>query len=328
MLPSLAILPRLPIFQFFRFFRFFQFFQFFSFMIWSAGIDVGGTNLKVVAVSPEGAVLQRTSVASRDVAGRTAAWSEQAREMVADFEDGLASKPASIGVCAPGLAALDGRSISHMPGRLAGLTAIDWTVALGQTTVVPVLNDAHAAIIAEAWIGAAKGRKHVVMLTLGTGVGGAVIADGRLLRGAIGRAGHIGHMSLDPEGPTSVTGMPGAIEVMFGDCTVAERSGGKFSTTAALVSAFRAGDVDAKRVWLRSTRALATALASCINLFDPEVVVLGGAIAQAGDALLVPLGIEMDRIEWRPGGHRVAIVPAALGEWAGAIGAARNSLSP
>jgi glucokinase len=166
------------------------------------------------------------------------------------------------------------------------------------------------------------------MLTLGTGVGGAVIVDGRLLRGAIGRAGHIGHMCLDPDGAVSITGMPGAIEVMFGDCTVAERTGGKFSSTADLVAAYRAGDADATRVWLRSIRALGCALGSCINLFDPEVIVLGGGIAQAGEALLGPLATELDRVEWRPGGHRVLVAPAALGEWAGAIGAARNSLSP
>ena len=297
-------------------------------MIWSAGIDVGGTNVKLVAVSTDGTVLQRVSVASREGDGSAAGWSQQARSAIADFEDALHQGPASLGVCAPGLAAPDGRSIAHLPGKLAGLAGIDWTTALDRAAIVPVLNDAHAAILGEAWIGAARDRKHVVMLTLGTGVGGAVIVDGRLLRGAIGRAGHIGHMSLDPEGPVSITGMPGAIEVMIGDCTVADRTGGKFSSTAALVAAHRAGDIDATRVWLRSIRALGCALGSCINLFDPEVIVLGGGIAQAGDALLGPLATELDRVEWRPGGHRVPIVTAALGEWAGAIGAARNSFSP
>ena len=165
------------------------------------------------------------------------------------------------------------------------------------------------------------------MLTLGTGVGGAVIVDGRLLRGAIGRAGHIGHMCLDPKGPVSITGMPGAIEVMIGDCTVADRTGGRFTNTAELVAAHRAGDSDATEIWLRSVRALACTLASCINLFDPELVVIGGGIARAGDALFDPLTTELNRIEWRPDGHRVLVVPAMLGEWAGAIGAAHHSLS-
>lgn len=297
-------------------------------MSWSAGIDVGGTNLKAVAMSADGTVLHRASRATADGATSPADWPAQARTAIVEFERMQRGGPTSIGVCAPGLVAADGRSIAHLPGKLAGLAGLDWTNALDRASIVPVLNDAHAALVGEAWIGAARNRRHVVMLTLGTGVGGAVLVDGRLLRGAIGRGGHIGHMSLDPDGPTSITGMPGAIEVMFGDCTVTERTGGKFPRTAALVAAHRAGDPDATRVWLRSIRALACAIGSCINVFDPEVVVLGGGIAQAGDALFAPLANELDRIEWRPGGHRVPVVPASLGEWAGAIGAARNSFSP
>ena len=296
-------------------------------MNWSAGIDVGGTNLKAVAVTADGAVLHRISHATEDGNASPADWSQRARTAIAEFERAQVRPPASLGVCAPGLAAADARSIAHLPGKLAGLAGLDWTTALGRTALVPVLNDAHAAILGEAWIGAARGKRHVVMLTLGTGVGGAVISDGRLLRGAIGRAGHIGHLSLDPDGAVSITGMPGAVEMMIGDCTVAGRSDGKFSSTTALVAAHRAGDPDATRVWLRSIRALGCALGSCINLFDPEVIVIGGGIAQAGEALFAPLARELDRVEWRPGGHRVPVVPATLGEWAGAIGAALNSFS-
>jgi glucokinase len=294
-------------------------------MTWSAGIDVGGTNLKAVAMSVDGTILRRLSQATNDTAGQGNNWAQHGRAAIVEIERGVGSSASSIGICAPGLAANDSRSIAHLPGKLAGLAGVDWTTALARVSIVPVLNDAHAAIIGEAWLGAARDRRHVVMLTLGTGVGGAVISDGRLLRGASGRAGHIGHMSLDPEGTVSITGMPGAIETMIGDCTVANRTNGKFSNTAALVAAHRAGDADATRVWLHSVRALACAIGSCINLFDPEIVVVGGGIAQAGDALFTPLVHELDRVEWRPTGTRVPVVPALLGEWAGAIGAARNS---
>ncbi|MCX6955170.1 MAG: ROK family protein [Verrucomicrobia bacterium] len=295
-------------------------------MTWAGGIDLGGTNLKAVAVSGDGTVLQRASRATDDGTAGVDDWTTAARATIGEFAERQGAGPGAVGVCAPGLAAADGRSIAHLPGKLAGLTGIDWTRALGREAGVPVLNDAHAAILGEAWIGAAKGRRHVVMLTLGTGVGGAVISDGRLLRGAIGRAGHIGHMSLDPEGAVSITGMPGAIEVMIGDCSVAARTEGRFSNTAALVVAHRAGDAGATRVWLKSVRALACAVGSCINLFDPEVVVIGGGIVQAGDALFLPLETELARVEWRPGGHRVPVAVAALGEWARAIGAAHHAL--
>jgi glucokinase len=297
-------------------------------MIWAAGIDVGGTNLKAVAVDRDGRVLLRFSRATADGTATATDWSAQGRAALGEFSQALGAAPAAVGVCAPGLAAADARSIAHLPGKLAGLAGLDWTTALAQPALVPVLNDAHAAILGEAWTGSAAGRRHVVMLTLGTGVGGAVICDGHLLRGAIGRAGHIGHMSLNPDGAVSIVGMPGAIETMIGDCTVAARSAGRFASTAELVTAHRAGDLDATRIWLNSVRALAYALGSCINLFDPELIVLGGGIAQAGTALFPPLATALDRIEWRPGGHRVPVVPATLGEWAGAIGAAAHASKP
>ena len=297
-------------------------------MTWSVGIDVGGTNLKAVAVAAHGTVLHRASHATEDGSASAADWTQHGRAALADFSQQQGRPPAAVGVCAPGLAAADGRSIAHLPGKLAGLAGIDWTTALGQSALVPVLNDAHAAILGEAWVGAASGRKHVVMLTLGTGVGGAVISDGRLLRGHRGRAGHIGHLSLDPDGAVSIVGMPGAVEMMIGDCSIVARSGGRFTSTAALMTAHEAGDIAATQIWLRSVRALAFALGGCINLFDPEIIVLGGGIARAGAALFSPLADELARIEWRPGGHGVPVVPAALGEWAGAIGAARQALHP
>ncbi len=297
-------------------------------MNWTAGIDVGGTNLKAVAVADDGTVLERESRTTADGTAPAADWGHHGRAALAEFSRRRGQAPTTVGVCAPGLAAADGRSIAHLPGKLAGLAGLDWTVALGRTSAVPVLNDAHAALLGEAWVGAARGRQHVVMLTLGTGVGGAVMSDGRLLRGAIGRAGHIGHLSLDPDGPASIVGMPGAVEVMVGDGTVAARSGGRFASTTALVAAHRAGDAEATRIWLRSVRALAFALGSCINLFDPEIIVLGGGIAQAGATLFDPLATELARIEWRPGGHQVPVIPATLGEWSGAIGAAWQARQP
>lgn len=294
---------------------------------WAAGIDIGGTNVKAVAVTPDGTVLAHTTRPTHDGTAGPADWIAAGQATLADFTRELGATPAAVGVCAPGLAATDARRIAHLPGKLAGLQGLDWTDALGRSALVPVLNDAHAAVLGEAWTGAARGQRHVVMLTLGTGVGGAVICDGHLLRGAIGRAGHLGHLSLDPDGPVSITGMPGAIEMMIGDCTVGARTQGRFSSTAALVAAHRAGDAAASAVWLRSVKALATTLASCINAFDPAVIVLGGGIAQAGDALFTPLEAELARIEWRPGGHRVPLIAAALGDRAGAIGAARYALT-
>jgi glucokinase len=295
-------------------------------MTWGIGIDLGGTQLKAVAVRGEGDVLERASVPTEDRAVSVDGWSAAMRGIIDRFTQTRGEAPAAIGLCAPGIVAPDGRSIAACPVKLAGLEGFEWTAGLGRKKPVPMLNDAHAALLGEAWLGAARGRRHAVLLTLGTGVGGAILIDGRPWRGAIGRAGHLGHATVDLDGTPTITGMPGGIEVMIGECTLRERTSGRYPSTEALVAAHRAGDVEATRIWRRSVYALACAISSAINVIDPEVIVIGGGIAKAGEALFTPLAAELDRVEWRPGGHRVPVVPAALGEWAGALGAARNAL--
>ena len=120
--------------------------------------------------------------------------------------------------------------------------------------------------------------------------------------------------------------MPGALECWIGNYNIGERSGRKFATTHELIAAYCAGDSAARELWLSSIRALACAIASLINILDPETVIIGGGIAQAGDALFEPLRVELAKVEWRPAGCTVQIRPARLGEWAGAIGAARTAL--
>jgi glucokinase len=149
-----------------------------------------------------------------------------------------------------------------------------------------------------------------------------VLADGRLLKGQIGRAGHLGHISVNSDGAPDIVGTPGSLEEMIGNYNLSERSGGRFTSTRELVAAHLNGDTDATRIWLRSVFHLGVAVASFINAFDPEIVVIGGGIAQAGPALFEPLNEYLDRFEWRPMGTRVPVKVAALGGVAGAIGAA------
>ncbi|HET6408012.1 MAG TPA: ROK family protein, partial [Chthoniobacteraceae bacterium] len=231
-----------------------------------------------------------------------------------------------VGISAPGLASPDRRSIAHLPGRLQGIEGLDWTTFLQHVELIPVSNDAQSALVGESWIGAARGLSDAILITLGTGVGGAILINGRILRGYMGRAGHLGHLCLDPEGPRSIVGMPGALECWIGNFNVGERSSGRFATTHELIAAYREGDEFAREVWIRSIKALACAIGSLINTLDPQAVIIGGGIAQAGDALFGPLGSELTRVEWRPGGYTVDIRSAQLGEWAGAIGAARTAL--
>jgi glucokinase len=298
------------------------------------GIDLGGTNIKGVAVRPDGTTLTQTQ--NSFAAEQRLVWADKIRSLIQQIQNEIAPKelpadsldsPATpvVGVSAPGLASADGRSISHMPGRLHGLEGLDWTEFLGLGRRVPVLNDAHAALIGECWIGAARGFQNVILLTLGTGVGGAAMVDGRLLRGHLGRAGHLGHICLDHAGKPDIAGTPGSLEDAIGNCTIGVRTQGRFQTTHALVAAYRAGDSEAAAIWLKSVRDLACAIVSFINILDPEAVILGGGIARSGDALFGPLQGFVDEMEWRPGGQCARILPAQLGEYAGAYGAAHSA---
>lgn len=292
-------------------------------MSYSVGVDLGGTNIKIVAVSSVGELLEYVTCDTADVEG---SWANTIKENLHRIQQVRKATPCNVGIAAPGLAASDGRSIAHMKGRLNGLEGFVWTNFLEMPARVSVLNDAHAALLGELWQGAAKGYRNVILLTLGTGVGGAVLADGRLLKGQIGRAGHLGHVTVNADGAPDIVNTPGSLEQMIGNYNLRERSRGRFDSTRKLVEAHLAGDKDASDIWLRSVFHLGAAIASFINAFDPEIVIVGGGIAQAGAALFDPLANYLDKFEWRPMGHRVPVISAELGEKAGAIGAAYHAI--
>ena len=287
------------------------------------GIDLGGSSVKAVAVTREGQTLARFNE-SFD-ADRPMHFAETIRDLVKRVEADNGAAPKYIGLSAPGLAARDGRSIAFMPGRLQGLVGLVWAEYLGTPFPIPVLNDAHAALLGEVWLGAARGCENVIMLTLGTGVGGAAMVDGRLLRGFTGKAGHLGHTCLDPEGAPDVCHVPGSLETAIGNCTIQERSRGRFATTHDLITAHLAGDTKASAIWLKSVKALACAIASFSNILDPERAVIGGGIARAGEALFEPLKKMVSNMEWQTGPKGIEIEPAELGEFAGAYGATFNA---
>ena len=294
-------------------------------MRYAIGIDLGGTNVKLVAVSEAGDVSDTASFETRDEPGGN--WADRVRQQVLSLEQRRGERALWVGVATPGLPAPDKHSVAALQGRLSGLVGLSWPRLLQTTAVVRVINDAQAALLGEAWKGAAVGCRNAVLLTLGTGVGGGILLDGRLLSGHIGRAGHVGHICLDPEGPPpATTPVPGALETVISNSTLAARTHGRFSDTRELVAAHLAGDREATEVWLASVYRLACGLSSIINVVDPEVVILGGGIAQAGPALFEPLARFLDAVEWRPLGPGVRIVPAALGENAGALGAARAAM--
>jgi glucokinase len=290
---------------------------------WGLGIDLGGTRIKAVAIDAEGKILHQLYQPTNDIDDKL--WKETVAISVDELRTRFNKNGTALGISAPGLPNKDNTAIAHMPGRMQGLQNFIWQDYLQMPALV--LNDAIAALVAETRFGAAKNKKHVVMLTLGTGVGGAILIDGKPYQGAFNKAGHIGHMVIDDEGDCDVTGMPGSLEECIGNCTVEKRSKGKFSSTEELLNAYRGGDDRAKDVWLKSVRQLAIGLASVTNILSPEVIVLGGGITEAGKDLFEPLNEYMAIYEWRTGGNKTEIVKAVYGDLAGAIGAASFAMS-
>lgn len=282
------------------------------------GVDLGGTRIKAVALDESFAILREHFEPTND--DGAAGWKNAVKRSIEQLQTETGIKAVAIGISAPGLPAADQLSVACMPGRLQGLEGFHWSSWLGQPAFV--LNDAVAALMAEATLGAAKDLQHAVLITLGTGVGGAVLIDGKPYQGAFNKAGHIGHMVIDENGDCDVTGMPGSLEECIGNYSIERRSGGRFTSTQDLLHAAGNGDEYAKSVWLLSVKRLAMGLASVINILSPEKIVIGGGIAQAGKALFLPLQEFIARFEWCPGNPPTPVVQAAFGDLSGAIGAA------
>jgi glucokinase len=294
--------------------------NFLSMQSLAIGIDLGCTNIKGVLIDENGSILADAISETNEKDPNH--WKAAVKAMITDLKKTASQKKvASIGLSAPGLADNGNTCISYMPGRLPGLENFNWSQWINEK--VHVLNDAHAAMMAEATFGAAKGLQHAILISLGTGVGGSILVNGQLYQGVSQMAGHIGHMSVNCDSSDrDVTNMPGSIEDAIGNVTVSIRSNGKYHSTEDLVNDYRKGDAFASWVWLTSVRKLAVCIASSINILSPEAVILSGGITQADEALLKPLNDFLALYEWRPGGKQTMIRFAQFSDRAGAIGAA------
>ncbi len=287
------------------------------------GIDLGGTRIKGVVIDAVGNVLHQTYTPTNDGEGEV--WKEAIAKTVHELRQKVPIEKIAVGISAPGLPNKENTTIAFMPGRLDGLENFVWSDYLKCSAYV--LNDGVAALVAEAKTGAAKNSTNAIMITLGTGVGGALLINKQPYQGSFNKAGHIGHMVIDSNGDADVTNMPGSLEECIGNCTVEKRSKGKFSSTHELLEAYRNNDEFAKQVWLVSVKKLAIGLASASNFISPDTIVVGGGIAEANDDLFLPLNKWFDEFEWQPGGIRPQIVKAVHGDLAGAIGAACFAMS-
>ncbi len=296
-------------------------------MTTAIGIDLGGTNIKGALINAATGEILHRAVQATDpgTSGSNKGgkhWEKVICQMIRELKSRSNYAIDAIGLAAPGLPNESNTSIINMPGRLDGLENLVWSEVL-QEKEVWVLNDAHAALIAEARFGVGQNFKNIVMLTLGTGVGGGILINGELYQGNYQMAGHLGHMTLDVdrEDP-GITGMPGTLENAIGDATVVIRSFKRFASTKSLVAAHVQGDSFATYVWLNSVRKLALGICSLCNLLSPDLIILGGGITKAGEALYKPLADFIEVYEWKNTGKKTPIQQAFYSDFAGAVGAA------
>ena len=286
------------------------------------GLDVGGTNCKLAVLEIDGDRQELVATATiptgpgdpADVLGRLAA---VATELVAAH-----GPVAAAGAGVPGLFDEDRGRAVFLPNLPASWTGqeVAGPLAAGLGVPVALINDARAFTLAESRMGAAAGCPTVVCLTLGTGVGGGVVVDGRLRFGPHGRAGELGHQVIEVGGPPCGCGNRGCVEAFAAGSALC-RLGGR-ATPEAVFAAAAAGDERAAGAVRSVVGRLAVGIANLVTVLWPERVVVGGGVAAAGEGLFGPLraAVAASAPLVDPGAYE--IVPAALGPAAGAIGAA------
>lgn len=283
------------------------------------GLDIGGTNIKAIIVDSEGNSIKEIRISTVD--DGTDSWIANVKTAVSELKTGFSGEIVAIGIAAPGLTNADNTCIAHLPNRLNGLEGLIWQDLLKSKTLV--INDAHAATQAEKTFGVASTIENFILLTLGTGVGGGIVVNGKLVQGLSQMAGHLGHTLVnDSDTEKSILGMPGSLEYAIGNYSVEKRSAGRFKSTFELVEAHKSGDYFATHLWLTSINKLALAICSMINMLSPQAIVLAGGITKAGAELYEPLNAFLEVNEFRPSGKKTEILQAKFDDLSGAIGAA------
>ncbi len=287
------------------------------------GIDIGGTRIKTVVINDKREIIDKNECSTNDNINDPTLWKNKVKNIITEktkkFSNGDKNK-LICGISAPGLSNNGNKVIWHMPERLIGIEGYDWGKELDRE--IWVINDAHSATLAEYNTFFSNEFKNMILLTLGTGVGGGIIINGGLYKGHLNRGGHFGHFTLDSNGPMTMTNLPGSVEYAIGDYSIKERTHGFFDNTYDLVEAYKKNDPLATYWWLSSINKIAIGLASLINILSPEIIVIGGGIASAKDCFFKPLNEFMELYEWKPKNNHVKITSTRFGNYAGAVGAA------
>ncbi|MEZ5425883.1 MAG: ROK family protein [Pyrinomonadaceae bacterium] len=300
--------------------------------------DLGGTNLRMSAIDRDGAILYRTK--------RETPKSESAHEIVIAIRKsaqecieavGNGGKVKAIAAAVPGIVKSDKGIILKAP-NVPALDGFRMAAALESEMNLPCLleNDANAAAVGERWQGASKGFDNSICVTLGTGVGGGIIIDGKVLRGVDGTAGEIGHIGVEPFGAPCGCGSRGCVE-QYASATAIVRLtrelGSQYPkselpekvhlSSLEIYEAGKLGDELALEVFRKQGFYLGIALAGLVNVLNPEVIVIGGGAAAGWDLFIPQTRLVVQQRAYREPAERAKIVRAECGDDAGILGVAR-----
>jgi glucokinase len=302
------------------------------------GLDIGGTKVLGVVADRDGSVVAEDREESPEGFADIV---DSGATMIATLRSRATAAVTAVGIGIAGL--VDAQGVLRYGPNLPGVIDAPVKEALAARTGLPVVvdNDANVAGWGEVRFGAAEGSRDALLVTLGTGIGGAIVLDGAVVRGAHGFAAEIGHFTVDPNGPICACGERGhwesiasgsalgrmareRIEAGGGAAILARAHGDHDAVNGHHVGqAAAAGDADALAVLDAYADNVALGLSALANILDPEIIVIGGGLVTLGDLLFEPLRAaflaHIEAPEHRP---KVPIVPATLGERAGAIGAA------
>lgn len=301
------------------------------------GVDIGGTKINAGLVDVSGRILTETTLpteaASRKVMERARAAVDRVLAETARLDEPV--EIIGIGVGTAGQINRPGGSVLYAMDTMPGYTGTPVRRILEEAYGLPVYvdNDVNVLAVAEKRLGGGRGVRDFVCVTLGTGVGGAVVTGGRLLHGAKGAAGEIGHLSVRYDGPRCICGGIGCLELYASGTGIArlmrERREQDLPgteqtelTAREVAELWLRGDPSAAWVMEQAVCALAAGLAGVIHLLNPEVIMVGGGVADIGEPFFRRLREETDRRTMGPHSGTVRIMPAVMGSRSGMIGAA------
>lgn len=298
-------------------------------MSYAVGIDIGGTKTAIGLVDSEGNMKEKVSlptdqtVTPGEMVNRMAIAVKQLVDQAGVAVESLVG----IGIGAPGPLNTKLGQIAEPP-NLRGWWGFPVVKAVKQHFDLPVFfeNDATAAALAEKWIGAAQDSQNFIYITISTGIGAGIYSHGRLITGATGNAGDVGHFVVAPEVGQCVCGQEGCWEFVASGTAIARQASellGRTVTTKEAIDMAGSGEHPEMTALIeRIYRYIGIGCVTLINTQDPELIVLGGGVSQVGDPMFTAVRDYVSKYALNPTGRQTKIIPAALSQEAGLIGAA------